>query len=297
MAETSAVAPLLFFDLSDRAKFRVRGADRFRFLNGQITNDLRKTTDAAAIEACVLNAKGRIDAHLFIRSEPDDYLLDTDSDLRESLPTRLDRYIIADDVQVEDVTEELALFHLLATEPKDLPNEYKVVHARRFLTAGWDIWTKKSERAKAQDILLQRAVLCDPTVAENLRIESGIPRWGRELTAEIIPPEANLEERCVDYGKGCYIGQEVISRMKMSGQTNKRLCGLISPGDSPLQDTMRLHPPNEERDVGWITSAIRSERLQKNIALAFVKRGFNDTGTRLRTSTGIDVEVVPLPFL
>ena len=133
--------------------------------------------------------------------------------------------------------------------------------------------------------------------AETLRIESGIPRWGRELTGEIIPPEANLQERCVDYAKGCYIGQEVISRMKMSGQTNKRLCGLLSSDGSRLQDSMRLHPANEERDVGWITSAIHSERLQKNIALAFVKRGFNDAGTRLRTSTGLDVEVVPLPFL
>ena len=297
MAEIPAAAPRLFFDLSDRAKFRVRGGDRSRFLNGQITNDLRKATETEAIEACVLNAKGRIDAHVFITSEPDAYLLDTDSDLRESLPARLDRYIIADDVQVEDVTEELSLFHLLASETNDLPNEYKVVRACRFLNAGWDVWTTKPEQAEAREILLRNALFCAPAAAETLRIESGIPRWGRELTGEIIPPEANLEERCVDYGKGCYIGQEVISRMKMSGQTNKRLCGLILADDLPLQDSIRLHPPNEERDVGWITSAIHSERLQKNIALAFVKRGFNDAGTRLRTSTGLDVEVVPLPFL
>ena len=131
----------------------MRGGDRLRFLNGQITNDLRKATETEAIEACVLNAKGRIDAHVFITSEPDAYLLDTDSDLRESLPARLDRYIIADDVQVEDVTEELSLFHLLASETNDLPNEYKVVRACRFLNAGWDVWTKKSEYAQAREIL------------------------------------------------------------------------------------------------------------------------------------------------
>ena len=150
MAEIPAAAPQLFFDLSDRSKFRVRGDDRSRFLNGQITNDLRKATETEAIEACVLNAKGRIDAHVFITSEPDAYLLDTDGDLRESLPARLDRYIIADDVQLEDVTEELSLFHLLASEINDLPNEYKVVRARRFLNAGWDVWTKKSEEAEAR---------------------------------------------------------------------------------------------------------------------------------------------------
>ena len=144
MAEIPAAAPQLFFDLSDRAKFRVRGGDCLRFLNGQITNDLRKATETEAIEGCVLNVKGRIDAHVFITGEPDAYLLDTDGDLQESLPARFDRYIIADDVQVEDVTEELALFHVLASEVNDLPNEYKVVRTRRFLDGGWDVWTKKS---------------------------------------------------------------------------------------------------------------------------------------------------------
>ena len=93
MAEIPAAAPQLFFDFPTAQNFRVRGGDRLRFLNGQITNDLRKATETEAIEACVLNAKGRIDAHVFITSEPDAYLLDTDSDLRESLPARLDRYI------------------------------------------------------------------------------------------------------------------------------------------------------------------------------------------------------------
>ncbi len=66
---------------------------------------------------------------------------------------------------------------------------------------------------------------CDEEAAETLRIERGLPRWGHELTGEIIPTEANLEASAIDYAKGCYIGQEVISRIKMSGQTNKRLCG------------------------------------------------------------------------
>ncbi len=128
------------FDLSDRAKFRIGGSDRLRFLNGQITNDLRKATETGAIEACVLNAKGKIDGHVFIRATPDAYLLDVDSDLRETIPARLDRYIIADDVQVEDVSDEFDLFHFLDAERPSLPNEYEVVGARRFSSAGWDVW-------------------------------------------------------------------------------------------------------------------------------------------------------------
>jgi folate-binding protein YgfZ len=153
-----------------------------------------------------------------------------------------------------------------------------------------------------------------------MRIEQGIPRWGRELTNDIIPIEANLEQRAIDYQKGCYIGQEVISRIKMSGQTNKRLCGLIPLDALPLQPGMKLAAPSAPgKEVGWITSATRSERLGKEIALGYVKRGFNSVNTRLaaaspsrRTAGGLDafatedsdpktarairVEVVPLPF-
>ena len=128
-------------------------------------------------------------------------------------------------------------------------------------------------------------ILFDDAVAERWRIEQGVPRWGRELTPEIIPLEANLEEDTIDYAKGCYIGQEVISRMKKSGQTNKRLCGLISVEGTPLSSGMRLFATDDGKEVGQITSATRSDRLGKEIALGFVKRGSNEIGTRLSAHT------------
>ena len=83
-------------DLAARAKFRVTGADRFRFLNGQITNDVRKVSETAAIEACVLNAKGKINAHIFIVGMGEDFLIDAAPELREPLGGRLERYVIAE---------------------------------------------------------------------------------------------------------------------------------------------------------------------------------------------------------
>jgi len=136
------------------------------------------------------------------------------------------------------------------------------------------------------------------------RIEGRIPRWGRELTGDIIPVEANLEQRCIDYEKGCYIGQETISRMKMSGQRNKQLCGLISLNDSPLAPGMKLFPiEGEKKEIGWITSAARSSRLGKEIALGYIKRGFNREGAKLDGldpakplgSAAVRVEVVDFP--
>ena len=292
----------VFFDLAARAKFRVMGTDRFRFLNGQITNDLRKSSETLAIEACVLNAKGKLNAHIFLAPLGESFLVDAELELRQAFRTRLERYVIADDVLIEDVTDEFALFHVWAEEPPRLEAS-RIVSVQRFATPGWDIWSAPGRYDALRDQLSLSCVFIEPAAAEVMRIEQGLSRWGRELTDAIIPIEANLERRTIDYEKGCYIGQEVISRMKMSGQTNKRLCGLISLDNSPLQHGMKLAPSsNSGTEAGWITSATRSERLGKEIALGYIKRGFNNPGTSLAALLAgqpgsIPVQVVSLPFL
>ena len=291
---------VLFLDLSARAKLRVTGADRFRFLNGQITNDLRKANETVAIEACVLNAKGKLNAHVFVTALGEGFVIDAEPELRETLRTRLERYVIADDVQIEDVTEEFSLFHVLTGEPP-APGSGRIVSARRFSSTGWDVWSDSARHDPVQHELALPCRFIDSAAADVMRIEQGLPRWGAELTEEIIPIEANLEERTIDYQKGCYLGQEVISRIKMSGQTNKRLCGLISLNNAPLQPAMKLVAPSASgKEAGWITSATRSRQLGKEIALGYVKRGFNSPGTNLNafsSDAAIPVEVVSLPLL
>jgi folate-binding protein YgfZ len=294
----------IFFDLSGRTRFRVTGADRLRFLNGQTTNDLRKASERSAIEACVLNAKGKIDAHVFISVDGESFSIDAHPALRETLKERLDRYIIADDVQIEDVTDGFSLFHVLSQPPT---LEYgRTVSVSRFAQPGWDVWVEATEHDAVLQHLSSKLKRCDSNAAEVMRIEQGIPRWGRELTNEIIPIEANLEQRTIDYQKGCYIGQEVISRIKMSGQTNKRLCGMISLDNVSLQPGMKLNPPSEPgKEAGWITSATHSESIGNEIALGYVKRGFNNVGAELsgitlgtsETSRPIRLKVVSLPFV
>jgi folate-binding protein YgfZ len=286
----------VFFDCSRRVKLRITGADASRFLNGQITNDLRKATATSAIQASVLNAKGKLSAHVFVSMDNDGaFLLDADRELREELPARLERYIIADDVQVEDVTDQFSILHFLGEMPA-VATLSRTVASERFGSGGWDFWRVCMPESELREPFAERFVFCDDVCAETFRIERGIPRWGRELTNEIIPVEANLEAISIDYEKGCYIGQEVISRMKMSGQTNKRLCGLVSIPGAPLAADMRLTSETEAgKDVGWITSATNSDRFGE-IALGFVKRGFNETGTRLLAGD-VPVQVAPLPFI
>ena len=290
----------IFFDLSARVKLRVSGADRIRFLNGQLTNDIRKAADRKAIEACVLNAKGKMDAHLLAHVDSDSFLLDADAMLRLSLQTRLENYIIADDVQIEDISERLSIFHVIGGAPAKFSVAARIVETDRFGQLGHDIWSDAADHGHVAAELVKEFKLCDEKCAEILRIEQGIPRWGHELTNEIIPVEANLEKRCIDYEKGCYIGQEVISRMKMSGQRNKQLRGLISLNDSPLAAGMKLFSTEtENKEIGWVTSAVRSG--DREIALAYVKRGFNSIGSKVEATSAeagtVPAEIVDLPFI
>jgi tRNA-modifying protein YgfZ len=303
MTQSSQTGQGTFLDLSERAKFQITGTDRTRFLNGQITNDLRKTSETVAVEACVLNAKGKMNAHIFVSALGACFLVDAEPELRETLRIRLERYVIADDVQIEDVTDRFSLFHILSEESPTTEHG-RIVSVRRFAEPGWDIWRDAALHDALWQQLSSAFGFVDSAAADVMRIEQGIPRWGFELTEEIIPIEADLEQRTVDYEKGCYIGQEVISRMKMSGQTNKRLCGLTSLDDVPVQPGVKLAAPSAAgREIGWITSATRSERIGKEIALGYVKRGFNSPGTKLdafsaeNSARPIPVEVVPLPFL
>lgn len=300
----------LFFDLSPREKLRVTGADRIRFLNGQITNDIRKAGETRAIEACVLNAKGKMEAHLFVHLQEDSFLIDADPALGPVLQARLERYVIADDVQIEDITAQFSIFHLLGSAVPNFPGEIRIISSDRFGLSGYDIWGEANQHDQIARQLANELKYCDEDCAEQLRIEQGMPRWGRELTPEIIPVEANLERRCIDYEKGCYIGQETISRMKMSGQRNKQLSGLVSLENVPLAPGMRLvaaeeagaidpnGPKKDRKEIGWITSAARSG--DQEIGLGYVKRGFNPVGTRLEAVSDkgarADVEVSKLPF-
>src|SRR4051812_27800306 len=170
------------FDLSGRAKLRLTGADVFRFLNGQITNDIRKTTSSSAIQGSILTAKGKLSAHVFVlRDNKDGFLIDADPKLREDLVARLERYIIADDVQIEDVTESISLFHCLVKSAPTLGDGVSVAFAERFGLPGWDFWYEGSLETDPRAALSNQFDFCDDHCAEVFRIERGIPRWGKEL--------------------------------------------------------------------------------------------------------------------
>jgi tRNA-modifying protein YgfZ len=291
----------MLLDLSDRAKFRVTGQDRIRFLNGQLTNDILSLRPGSAICACALTAKGKLCADLFVAATDTIHFLDADSALRESLAARLEKYIIADDVALEDVTEEFGLFHLTnARSPLPLEGiDLFQSESTRFAMPGVDLWFPAQLSALIRERLNQ--VPIDAQALESIRIEQGIPRWGNELSESVLPNEAGLETRAISYTKGCYLGQEVISRIKSLGHVNRRLRGLLPAGGVFLESGDKLVGTDETgKEIGFITSVARSRALDRAIALGYVRRGFDVPGSILqvrRNNTLIgSIEVCSLPF-
>ncbi len=305
-------------DLSSRAKFRLTGADRVRYLNGQVTANVTRLGPADALPACVTTAKGRLCGEIFISALPDALLIDTEPELRELLFQRLEKYIIADDAALEDVTDSLALFHLLPAvteEPAAAPDcTPPSRRARRFGPTGCDLVVPAAEApaylaqnasAAAQDEPSStpdpRRPLLSAGLLDLIRIENGVPAWGRDLGEETLPPEAGLDRTHIDYHKGCYIGQEVISRLKSVGHVNRELRRFVSadevPGDSarPLAPGMTLFAAGEpNRAVGQLTSAAYSFALGKPIALGYLKRGAPTDGLFARRAEEDPSAAIPV---
>jgi tRNA-modifying protein YgfZ len=301
----------MLIDLSDRAKYRATGKDGARFLNGQLTNDILNLQPGSAIGACALTAKGKLCADLFVAGTGEGFYLDAESVLRESLAARLEKYIIADDVTLEDVTDEFGLFHLMEPESADaaskpptalgLSAESKTfpMASDRFGFPGIDLWFPVDQAALVQEKLKQSPI--DSEMAENLRIERGIARWGHELSEDVIPNEAGLDKRAINYFKGCYLGQEVISRIKSVGHVNRHLCGLLPSADIAIQIGDKMFSDEKStKEIGFVTSIGRSRSLDRAIALGYVRRGFDAPGSILqvrRNNTLIGpIEVRSLPF-
>ena len=253
-------------DLSGRTLLRLAGGDRQRYLNGQVSNDVRKLTAENSLAACVTTIKGKLDALVHLTETDDAYLIDTEAALRESIHARLDKYIIADDCELSDVSDDWHLIHVLG----GIDSPHPTRASERFGQPGTDLWLPTTEPAPAELEFLTAAA------TESLRIRNGVPQWGAELTPATLPAEARLDETAVDFHKGCYIGQEVISRIKSVGRVNRKLVRLRATAEPPpaeLEPGQRLF--DGEIEVGTLTSASGSD------ALAFVKRDHQVPGTPL----------------
>lgn len=227
-----------------RCLLSFRGPDAERYLNGQLTQDVRDLGDRA-LPACVTDAKGRLQAFVHVFRGPDDGIwIEGPASQEEELEQRLTRYLIADDAEAESVSSDWQLVHAIDGWNLPLPVGGFARKAARVGEEGTDLWLPAGTPVEIETLA--------EAEAETRRIKARLPAWGRELTAGMLPPEAGLDRTAISYHKGCYIGQEVLSRIKTAGRLNRRLAAfLVDPGTLPGDVLGESGTP---RDAGVITS-------------------------------------------
>jgi folate-binding protein YgfZ len=280
-----------------RAMFVVRGAEAADFLQGQVSNDVEALAPGQGCYATILNHKGKLRTDLRILRGVDFFWLDTDAIGHAVLRHMLVTYSLGRDVRWEDSGAEHALLSLIGPAADDLIEDPPPAAEHSFVDTGAGLFVRTDlgidvlcSTARAEELRADLGLEEVPEeVAECLRIESGRPRLGLDMDADTIPQEAGINERAVDFDKGCYVGQETVARLHHRGKPNRHLRGL------------RLSEPAErgaeillgEKPVGRIGSACVSPRLGP-IALALVRREAAPGDTVL--VDGVEARVAELPF-
>jgi len=259
--------PIYQIDLGNPTLLEFKGPDAVRFLNGQITQDVRRLVGTEiALPACVTDAKGRLQFRVSITAVAADAVwVSGPTEWQEALEARLTRYLIADDVEVSDHTGEFKLIHftgLIAQVPEGVISRA----SERFGVPGMDWWIPQSLEFAGSAIAPSLAA----DALEVFRIARGIPAWGHELTEGMLPPEALLEKTDISYQKGCYIGQEVISRIKSAGKVNRYLTQFSLPPEPSFSPGKLLD--SRSRESGELTSLSPGSTAGARLALGYAKR-------------------------
>lgn len=292
-----------------RGRIRVSGSEATMFLNGLITNDVKNLAQNRWMPAVFPTVQGRlIGVVRVIRGSEPSFLIDTETATHEAVLKTVSRFTLAGDFKVSDVTNETALLTIQGQGAAeilkknfeqavlDLPengvvetNGVTVLRASHTGEEGFDIVCNASSKAELQKGFEAAGAqpISDETF-EILRVEAGIARFGRDMDENSVVPETNLDD-AVSYTKGCYVGQEIIVRIKHRGHPAKKLTGLRFETDRQIEPGTIIKS-TDDQEIGRVTSAVISPRLG-SIGLGYVRYEHLTDGTRLVVGDGIDAIV------
>jgi len=324
LRETAAI-----LDFSFRGRICLLGNDRIRFLHGQITNDVKKIPVGEGCYSALTTAKGKMESDLNVFNLPDELLLDFEPGLAEAISQRLEKFIVADDVQIIDAAPHYGLLSVQGPQAAQVISlvglgnqalekeraiqkisdptlgDIYLANQPRLSRPGFDVFVPANSLGAVADKLIAAAKktggsICGWTAFETARIEAGVPRFGADMNDTNLPMECGIEKSAMNFNKGCYIGQEVLNRVHTMGHVTKELRGLRLAGD------LKVLPQNGDKlfhngkEIGYVASATKSPALDANIALGYVRREANQIGTELTlqaTGEKISAQIVELPFV
>lgn len=308
------------FDRSSLGKVTVTGRDRQTFLQGMLSNDVKALVPGQGAPAAFLDAHGKVMALLVVYVAEDRVLLELPASLTEKTLQTLDRYLISEKAHFEAVDEAFAIVSLqgpgarallegLAGVTLDLPPyghaeaslsgaPVRVIKRAEGPAPGFHCWVPAEHAAVVKSALGSAgAVVAEPETLDVLRVEAGQPWYPQDVDDSVILPETRLES-LVSYTKGCYIGQETVARVKYRGHVNRALSGLVVEGERVPDAGARLTA--EGKEIGRVTSAVRSIALGRPIALGYVRREHFEPGSVLTVADGAGEQparIVALPFV
>ena len=297
-------------DGSLRAWVRLRGEDRVDFLQGMVSNDVRNLALGEGTYAALLNQQGRVVTDLRIHAAGDHFVLDLPAHAAATARAALEKYVVADDVEMED--DGAVLIGLegpgAAALLAGVAAGVRVDRLSGAVIAGREARVAPASQGGEVGVLIAVAAVGAATVwdalraagaepigfaaLDVLRIEAGIPWVGVDMDEDVLVMEADLEA-ALSFKKGCYLGQEVVERIAARGHVNRRRTGLVFDGGPVAARTPLLAA---DKDVGWVTSSVRSPGLGKTIGMGYVRREQLEPGTPLSVPGGGAAVVATLPF-
>lgn len=304
------------YRLSSRAKIRLTGNDRVRWLNGMITNNIRDLAVGRGVYGFLLNPQGRILGDLYAYNRGDSLWLDTDEGQTAKILEIFDHYIIMDDVQVENISRQITAIGLSGPKSMEIlrstgidvsnmqPLELRdlqwkqlpltVVRSEHEKRESHEVWVAAARAAEVRDALLQHGgIATNDAALEVYRVALGLPRYGQDIRERDLPQETR-QTRALNFSKGCYVGQEIVERIRSRGAVHRTFTGFAFENGLPSAGSKIQI---DGKDVGEITSvaALPLQSGTQNVALGYIRREVASTGKAVMVE-GTNATVAELPF-
>ncbi len=302
------------YDLNSRVKISLAGSDRVRWLNGMVTNNIRDLAVGRGVYAFLLNPQGRILGDLYAYNRGDSITVDTDQDQSEKLVATFDHYIIMDDVEVSRLNDLAAIgiagpkakqvsraagFEIPELEPLQLVQmtwrniPVTVTRGDNASLETCEVWLSNDMVTTLRDVLTEAGAKPVSTNAmELLRIAAGIPRYGQDIRERDLPQETE-QQRALNFTKGCYVGQEIVERIRSRGSVHRMFTGFEVQGELPA---LGAKIQSDGKDVAEITStaSLPVAAGERRVALGYIRREIGTPGKLLQSgSTQLSVATPP----
>jgi folate-binding protein YgfZ len=299
------------YDLGFRAQLSITGGDRVRWMNGMVTNNIRDLAVGHGAYAFLLNPQGRIlgDMHVYNRGES--LLVETDRSQVEKVVATFDHFIIMDDVEVSDISESQSVLGLAGPRSRELLTlagiAVPAMQPLQMLTAkcncdcacvqctvvrgedaereSYEVWLDPKDVYKTwQALIAAGATPVGSEALEMQRVAAGIPLYGVDIRERDLPQETE-QMRALNFNKGCYVGQEIVERIRSRGNVHRKFTGFLAPGVADISPGAAIL--SAEKEVGEITSVavLRDSGNERTVALGYIRREVGMPGREVTIGT------------